>query len=152
VGHHRRGGARPPHVQDLLDDDAAWFSLTEAADIAAAIGPDASGLLPQLRSLLEHNYDWVRINAAVAVWTIAGAAETSVVLDVLLQAWESNPGVAGHVTGFLLRMGEHAEPAVAQVKAALAERGRSGRLDAIADDEKLQANCRELLDRFDLSD
>ncbi|GAA2147312.1 hypothetical protein GALLR39Z86_32580 [Glycomyces algeriensis] len=39
----------------------------------------------------------------------------------------------------------HAVPAVARVKAALAEPGRSDRLDAIADDEALQGTCQVLL-------
>lgn len=137
-----------PHLRDLLEADTSWFSLNDAADIAADIGSEASDLLPQLRDLLNHNYDWVRIHAAAAVWSIAGAAEAPIVLDVLLQAWEKNPAVAGHVTTCLLRMGDHAAPVADRVRAALAEPGRSGRLDAIADDEVLQANCRALLARF----
>lgn len=136
------------HVRDLLEAGTSWFSLNEAADIAADIGPEASDLLPQLRGLLDHNYDWVRIHAAAAVWAIAGAAEAPIVLDVLLQAWEKNPAVAGHVTECLLRMGDHAAPAADRVRAALAKPGRSGRLDAIADDEALQANWRSFLVRL----
>ncbi|MGN9783830.1 hypothetical protein ACTMTF_20520 [Nonomuraea sp. ZG12] len=125
-----------------------FFWKTRAADVLAEIGPPAVAALPQLRQLLTDRYDWVRIHGAAAVWTIGGEAETSIVLDILLQAWSQNPATGDHIVAFLDRMGLAAEPALPQVRSELTLPRRNARFASIRRDEELQRVCHAIIGRL----
>lgn len=137
-----------PLLLGLLDDSVT-FHISDAADVLAEIGPPATDALPRLRNLLTHDYEWVRVHCAAALWEIGGAAESPVVLDTLLQAMAKTPATANHVVACLDRMGPHAAPALPLLREQLAEPRRGGRFQNIDHDEELQRVSRTLLARFD---
>ncbi|MFF3518193.1 HEAT repeat domain-containing protein [Streptomyces sp. NPDC002573] len=100
-----------PLLLGLLDDPIT-FRISGAADLLGEMGPRASVALPRLRGLLTHDYEWVRVHCAAALWEIGGEAEASAVLYALLQAMARNSATANHVVACLDRMGPLAAPAL----------------------------------------
>lgn len=137
-----------PLLLGLLDDPIT-FRISDAADLLGEIGPPASIALPRLRGLLTHDYEWVRVHCAAALWEIAGEAEAPPVLDVLLQAMAKNPATANHVVNCLDRMGSLAAPALPLLREQLARPRRGGRFQSIDHDEELQQVSRTLIARLD---
>ncbi|MBC2906239.1 HEAT repeat domain-containing protein [Streptomyces cupreus] len=86
-----------PLLLGLLDDRIT-FRIGDAADLLGEIGPPAYGVLPRLRDLLTHDYEWVRVPCAAALWEIGGEAEAPAVLDTLLQAMTQNPATGTAIT------------------------------------------------------
>ena len=105
-------------------------------------------MLPRLRELLAHSYEWVRVHCAAAIWEISGEADAPAVLETLLQAWAHNPATANHVVACLDRMGPAAEPALPQLRAQLALPQRGGRFASIDNDEELQRLSRAIIGRL----
>ena len=132
---------------DLLDDSAP-FRIGEAATVLTEIGPPAQEALPRLRDLLTHDYEWVRVPCAAALWEIGGDAEAPAVLDTLLQAWEQNSATANHVVACLDRMGAAARPALPQLRSELHQPQRRGMYNSLDNDEKLQETSRTLIERL----
>ncbi|MFH9826667.1 HEAT repeat domain-containing protein [Streptomyces bobili] len=137
-----------PLLLHLLDDRIT-FRISDAADLLGEIGPPASVALPRLRNLLTHDYEWVRVHCAAALWEIAGEAEAPAVLDALLQAMAKNPATANHVVTCLDRMGPLAAPALPLLREQLTLPRRGGRFQSIDHDEELQRVCRTLIARLD---
>ncbi|MFD5015384.1 HEAT repeat domain-containing protein [Streptomyces chartreusis] len=137
-----------PLLLNLLDDPIT-FRISDAADLLGEIGPPASVALPRLRALLRHDYEWVRVPCAAALWEIGGEAEASAVLDTLLEAWAQNPATANHVVACLDRMGPLAAPALPLLRERLAQPGRGDRFQSIAHDEELQRASRTVIARLD---
>ncbi|MER5917207.1 HEAT repeat domain-containing protein [Streptomyces sp. NPDC001982] len=133
-----------PLLLGLLDD-----RITDAADLLGEIGPPASAALPRLRNLLTHDYEWVRVPCAAALWEIGGEAEAPAVLDALLQAMAKNPATANHVVACLDRMGPLAAPALPLLREQLALPRRGGRFQSVDHDEELQRIGRTLIARLD---
>ncbi|HEX6683432.1 MAG TPA: hypothetical protein VF062_11580 [Candidatus Limnocylindrales bacterium] len=136
-----------PLLLDLLDDRIA-FRIMDAAGVLGEIGPPGAAALPRLRELLRHNYEWVRVQCAAALWEIGGDAEVPSVLETLLRAWEHNPATANHVVACLNRMGMAAQPALPLLRAQLALPRRGGRFATIEDDEELQRISRTVIERL----
>jgi HEAT repeat protein len=122
------------------------FEMADAADVLGEIGPPAEAAVPRLRELLTHNYEWVRIHAASALWDIV-ADET--VLDTLLQAWTQTPATGNFVVSCLDRMGPAAAPALPELHAQLALPQRGGRFASIDNDEELQRVGHAIVARFE---
>jgi HEAT repeat protein len=137
-----------PLLLDLLDDRIT-FRISDAADLLGEIGPPASVALPRLRGLLTHDYEWVRVHCAAALWEIGGQAEAPAVLDALLQAMAKNSATANHVVACLDRMGLLAAPALPLLREQLAQPRRGGRFQSIDHDEQLQRVGRTLIARLD---
>lgn len=137
-----------PLLLDLLDDRIT-FRISDAADLLGEIGPPASVALPRLRGLLTHDYEWVRVHCAAALWEIGGQAEAPAVLDALLQAMAKNSATANHVVACLDRMGPLAAPALPLLREQLAQPRRGGRFQSIDHDEQLQRVGRTLIARLD---
>ncbi|MFC0540530.1 HEAT repeat domain-containing protein [Kutzneria chonburiensis] len=133
-----------PLLYSLLHDDHHTSKLTTAADVFAEIGPAAVAAVPRLRALLAHDYDWVRIHAASALWAIT---RDQTVLDTLLQAWSQNPSTGNFVVACLDRMGPAATPALPDLltQLALPQRGRYRHIDS---DEELQRVGRAVVSRL----
>ncbi|MEE1757821.1 HEAT repeat domain-containing protein [Streptomyces sp. SP18BB07] len=145
-------GRDPAEVMPLLLgllDDSITFRIGDAADLLGEIGPPASVALPRLRGLLTHEYEWVRVHCAAALWEIGGEAEAPAVLDALLQAMAQNPATANHVVACLDRMGPLAAPALSLLREQLALPRRGGRFQSIDHDEELQRVSRTLIARLD---
>lgn len=121
------------------------FEINAAADVLVEIGPAAAAAAPRLRELLDHNYDWVRVHAATALWAVAG---DEVVLEVLLQAWAQNSATGNAVVACLNRMGPAAAPALPELRRQLALPRRGGRYGGIDTDEELQRQGRAIVARF----
>ncbi|MGI8333613.1 HEAT repeat domain-containing protein [Actinomadura scrupuli] len=136
-----------PLLHDLLEDRIP-FQISEAADVLGAIGRPAVAALPRLRELLAHDYEWVRVACAAALWEMGGEAEASTVLDTLLQVWAQNPATANHVVACLDRMGLAAESALPQLRSQLALPQRGGRFASIDNDEELQRVSRLIIARL----
>jgi HEAT repeat protein len=137
-----------PLLLGLLDDPIT-FRISDAADLLGEIGPPASVALPRLHSLLTHDYEWVRVHCAAALWEIGGEAEAPAVLNALLQAMAQNPATANHVVACLDRMGPLAVPALPLLREQLALPRRGGRFQSIDHDEELQRIGRTLITRLD---
>ncbi|MER6075358.1 HEAT repeat domain-containing protein [Streptomyces sp. NPDC001817] len=137
-----------PLLLGLLDDRIT-FRISDAADLLGEIGPPASAALPQLRNLLTHDYEWVRVHCAAALWEIGGEAEAPAVLDALLQAMAKNSATANHVVACLDRMGPLAAPALPLLREQLALPRRGGRFQSVDHDEELQRVGRILIARLD---
>ncbi|MGW4303572.1 HEAT repeat domain-containing protein [Streptomyces sp. NPDC004646] len=136
-----------PLLLDLLADHIT-FHIGDAADLLGEIGPPASAALPRLRDLLTHDYEWVRVHCAAALWEIAGPAEASAALDALLQAMTKNPATANHVMTCLDHMGPLAAPALPLLREQLAQPRRGGRFQSIENDEELQRVAHTLIARL----
>jgi HEAT repeat protein len=134
-----------PLLLHLLDDSIT-FRISDAAELLGEIGPPASAALPRLRNLLRHDYEWVRVHCAAALWEIGGEAEAPAVMDALLQAMAQNPATANHVVTCLNRMGPLAAPAL--LREHLARPRRGGRFQSIDHDEELQRVSRTLITRL----
>ncbi|WP_445530015.1 HEAT repeat domain-containing protein [Streptomyces cyslabdanicus] len=137
-----------PLLLGLLDDRIT-FRISDAADLLGEMGPPASAALPRLRDLLTHDYEWVRVHCAAALWEIGGEAEAPAVLDALLEAMAQNPATANHVVACLDRMGPLAAPALPLLREQLALPRRGGRFESIDHDEELQWVGRTLIARLD---
>ncbi|WNM32633.1 HEAT repeat domain-containing protein [Streptomyces sp. Li-HN-5-11] len=137
-----------PLLLGLLDDRIT-FRISDAADLLGEIGPPAFTALPRLRGLLTHDYEWVRVHCAAALWEIGGQAEAPAVLDALLQAMAKNPATANHVVACLDRMGSLAAPALPLLREQLALPRRGGRFKSVDHDEELQRVGRTLIARLD---
>jgi hypothetical protein len=122
------------------------FEMADAADVLGEIGPPAEAAVPRLRVLLTHNYEWVRIHAAAALWDIVG---DETVLDTLLQAWTQTPATGNFVVTCLDRMGPAAAPALPELLAQLALPQRGGRFASIDNDEELQRVGHAIVARFE---
>ncbi|WP_217553696.1 HEAT repeat domain-containing protein [Streptomyces sp. GbtcB6] len=133
-----------PLLLGLLDDHTS-----DAAELLGEIGPHASAALPRLRTLLVHDYDWVRLRCAAGLWEIGGEEEAPAVLDALLRAMAENPATANHVVTCLDRMGPLAAPALPLLREQLALPRRGGRFQNIDHDEELQRIGRTLIARLD---
>ncbi|MFJ2865946.1 HEAT repeat domain-containing protein [Kitasatospora sp. NPDC087314] len=145
----RATGADPAEIlPPLLDLLADGTRPTDIADLFAAIGPAAAGALPRLRELLGHDYEWVRVHCAAALWSIGGEPEAPAVLETLLQAWEQNQSTANLVVACLDRMGIAAEPALPLIREQLARRRRGGRFTSIDNDKELQRIGHAIIQRF----
>ncbi|AVV46573.1 hypothetical protein C6376_39650 [Streptomyces sp. P3] len=136
-----------PLLLGLLDDPIT-FRISDAAELLGEIGPPASVALPRLRGLLAHDYEWVRVPCAAALWEIGGEAEAPAVLDTLLQAMAENPATANRVVACLDRMGPLAAPALPLLREQLALPRRGGRFQSIDHDEELQRIGRTLITRL----
>ncbi|WP_236062343.1 HEAT repeat domain-containing protein [Actinacidiphila acididurans] len=136
-----------PLVLELLEDRIT-FRISEAAALLGEIGPPAAVALPRLRDLLTHDYEWVRVPCAAALWEIGGEAEAPAVLDALLQAMARNPATTSHVVACLDRMGSHAAPALPLLREQLAQPRRGGGFQSIEQDEQLQWAGRTLIARL----
>ncbi|MFK0287995.1 HEAT repeat domain-containing protein [Streptomyces sp. NPDC090499] len=136
-----------PLLLGLLNDRIT-FRINDAADLLGEIGPPASAALPRLRNLLTHDYEWVRVHCAAALWEIGGEAEAPAVLDTVLQAMAKNPATANHVVACLDRMGPLAAPALPLLREQLALPRRGGRFQSIDHDEELQRIGRTLIARL----
>jgi hypothetical protein len=136
-----------PLLHDLLTG-RAFFWITAAAGVLGQIGPPAAAALPRLRDLLAHDYEWVRVHCAAAIWEIGGHAETPAILDTLLRAWAQNPATANHVLACLDRMGPAAQPALPQLRSELARPRRGGRFASIDNDQELQRLSRAIIARL----
>ncbi|MFF4259359.1 HEAT repeat domain-containing protein [Streptomyces sp. NPDC001663] len=137
-----------PLLLGLLDDRIT-FRIGDAADLLGEIGAPASAALPRLRNLLTHDYEWVRVHCAAALWEIGGEAEAPAVLNTLLQAMAKNSATANHVVACLDRMGPLAAPALPLLREQLALPRRGGRFASIDHDEELQRIGRTLITRLD---
>ncbi|MFI1075981.1 HEAT repeat domain-containing protein [Streptomyces puniciscabiei] len=137
-----------PLLLSLLDDRIT-FRISDAADVLGEIGPPASAALPRLRGLLTHDYEWVRVHCAAALWENGGQAEAPAVLDALLQATAQNPASAKHVVACLDRMGPLAAPALPLLREQLGMPRCGGRFKSIDHDEELQRVSRTLIARLD---
>ncbi|MFI1035946.1 HEAT repeat domain-containing protein [Streptomyces sp. NPDC020951] len=137
-----------PLLLHLLDDRIT-FCIIDAADLLGEIGPPASIALPRLRNLLTHDYEWVRVHCAAALWEIGGEAEAPPVLNALLQAMAKNSATANHVVACLDRMGPLAAPALPLLREQLAQPRRGGRFQSVDHDEALQRIGRTLIARLD---
>ncbi|OIJ98952.1 hypothetical protein BIV25_10570 [Streptomyces sp. MUSC 14] len=137
-----------PLLLDLLDDRIT-FRIRDAAALLGEIGPPASDALPRLRNLLTHDYEWVRVHCAAALWEIGGEAEAPAVLDTLLQAMAQNPATANHVMACLNRIGPLAAPALPLLREQPALNRRGGRFRSVEHDEELQRLGRTLIARLD---
>ncbi|WP_042379423.1 hypothetical protein [Streptacidiphilus melanogenes] len=62
-----------PLLLDLLDDTIT-FRISDATEVLGQIGAPAAAALPRLRSLLTHEYEWVRVPCAVACLARMGTA------------------------------------------------------------------------------
>ncbi|MGW7426976.1 HEAT repeat domain-containing protein [Streptomyces sp. NPDC054813] len=136
-----------PLLLGLLDGRIT-LHIGDAADLLGEIGPPASAALPRLRDLLTHDYEWVRVHCAAALWEIGGEAEAPAVLDALLQAMAKNSATANHVVTCLDRMGALAVPALPLLREQLALPRRGGRFQSIDHDEELQRVGRTLIARL----
>lgn len=134
-----------PLLLGLLDDRIT-FRISDAADLLGEIGPSASAAL---RNLLTHDYEWVRVHCAAALWEIVGEAEAPAVLGALLQAMARNSATANHVVACLDRMGPLAAPALSLLREQLALPRRGGRFGSVEHDEELQRVGRVLMARLD---
>ncbi|MFF0075655.1 HEAT repeat domain-containing protein [Streptomyces sp. NPDC005494] len=130
-----------PRLHDLLDS----HQHRDAADVLGRIGPPAAPALPRLKAMLSAHYDWARLHAAVAVWDIAGAAESDAVIRTLMEVWQGNDATAFHVVTCLERMGPAAAPALPLLRAEAARARRSRGVDL---DDELHRTCRTLERRF----
>ncbi|MFM9632838.1 HEAT repeat domain-containing protein [Streptomyces galilaeus] len=137
-----------PLLLHLLDDRIT-FRISDAAGLLGEIGPPASIALPRLRNLLTHEYEWVRVHCAAALWEVGGEAEAPAVLNAQLQAMAKNSATANHVVACLDRMGPLAAPALPLLREQLAQPRRGGRFQSIDHDEELQRVCRTLIARLD---
>jgi HEAT repeat protein len=137
-----------PLLLDLLDDSIT-FRISDAADLLGEIGPPASAALPRLQGLLTHDYEWVRVHCASALWEIGGQAEAPAVLDALLQAMAQNSATAPHVVACLDRIGPLAAAALTSLREQLARPRRGGRFQSIDHDEALQRVGSNLITRLD---
>ncbi|MFK0111706.1 HEAT repeat domain-containing protein [Streptomyces sp. NPDC091217] len=136
-----------PLLLGLLDGPIT-FHIGDAAGLLGEMGPPASIAMPRLRDLLTHDYEWVRVHCAAALWEIGGEAEAPAVLDTLLQAMTRNPATANHVVTCLDRMGSLAAPALPLLREQLALPRRGGRFQSIDHDEELQRVGRTLIARL----
>ncbi|WP_370368073.1 HEAT repeat domain-containing protein [Catenulispora sp. GP43] len=127
------------------------YFLDVVAEILGQIGADATEAVPYLKKLAgaqdEWN-QWSRVEAADALWRIAGEPATQLVLDALLSAWRENQATSNAVTATLERMGAAAAPALPDLEAELAKARRGGRFDRVDTDEDLQETCRRLILRL----
>lgn len=137
-----------PLLLGLLDDRVT-FRISDAADVLGEIGPPASVALPRLRNRLAHDYEWVRVHCAAALWEIGGEAEAPAVLNALLEAMAKNPATANHVVACLDRMGPLAAPALPLLREQLALPRRGGRFQSVDHDEELQRIGHTLIARLD---
>jgi hypothetical protein len=125
-----------PAAAALLNTNGSWSAYSDGAYVLAEYGPEAAIALPRLRELMSHNYDWVRVAAAEAVWATSGDTESTV--PVLVAAWEQNAATARVVAPVLARMGAAASPALALAQAELAAVRRSGNRNANEDQTVLE--------------
>lgn len=130
---------------DVLLYEGNTSEIIDAANVLTEIGPTAAGAVPRLRELLAHNYEWVRVHAAAALWAIGG---DNSVLDPLLQVWKQNPATGNAVLACLDRMGPAAAPALPELRTQLALPRRAGRFDEIGDDEELSRLGRTIIARL----
>lgn len=131
-----------------------WSGRIDALRVIARMGPEAAGLLPELRGLVaspEENGGWVAGALATALWEAGRDEEES--LPVLLRAWSAHVDNRPDVAGVWAQMGTAARSAVPVVrKELLAARrhdntGGTGRIRyRCADDELLLGHGRALLE------
>ncbi|MFF8954208.1 PBS lyase [Streptomyces sp. NPDC014894] len=128
-----------------------------AAGVLGTMGLAARPAVPELRLLLRSADPWTRVDAALALWRVTGAAETA--WRVLAQSWAAVPftrvpiaerlaertGAAGRPTA------ERAEGAERVLRAELSRARRHNAIDGgygshdIVRDERLLALCRRAL-------
>lgn len=120
----------------------------DAANLLGRIGPPAATALPRVREL-----HWAsdrrrsRLRPyAIAIWDIAGEAETHLVLDALRSALDGPYAMGVEVVACLDRMGAAAEPALPALRKRLAEPDR-GIWANLRDDHELQRRGQAILAR-----
>ncbi|MGW1407517.1 HEAT repeat domain-containing protein [Streptomyces sp. NPDC002403] len=125
--------------------------VRSAANALGMLGARAAVVAPRLRALLGHEEQWLRIDAAVALWEVSGRADESV--PVLLADWEKNHHVRVRVAEGLARMGAAGagSDAARVLRAELTSVRRHNAMDGVFgshdtyEDEKLLALCRQAL-------
>ncbi|GLV85823.1 hypothetical protein Slala03_55120 [Streptomyces lavendulae subsp. lavendulae] len=133
-----------PRLTSLLDTQEQ-----KAADVLGRIGAPAASALPHLRQMLQAGNERTQMHAAAAIYDIGGPTEATVVLPVLLKAWEQNDSTANHVLECLQRMGPAAAPALPRIHAELALARRSGGFfKTVEQDEALQRAAHTIIDQL----
>ncbi|MET9662464.1 PBS lyase, partial [Streptomyces sp. NPDC006510] len=125
--------------------------LRSAVNALGGLGARAAVVAPRLRALLGHEEQWLRVDAAVALWEVSGRAEESV--PVLLADWEKSRHVRVRVAEGLARMGAAGagSDAARVLRAELTSVRRHNAMDGVFgshdtyEDEKLLALCRQAL-------
>ncbi|MCX5429007.1 HEAT repeat domain-containing protein [Streptomyces sp. NBC_00257] len=125
--------------------------LRSAVNALGGLGVRAAVVAPRLRALLGHDEQWLRVDAAVALWDVSGRAQESV--PVLLADWEKNHHVRIRVAEGLARMGAAGagSDAARVLRAELTSVRRHNAMDGVFgshdtyEDEQLLALCRQAL-------
>ncbi|WP_406013261.1 PBS lyase [Streptomyces sp. NBC_00984] len=125
--------------------------VRSAVNALGGLGARAAVVAPRLRALLGHEEQWLRVDAAVALWDVSGRADESV--PVLLADWEKNHHVRIRVAEGLARMGAAGagSDAARVLRAELTSVRRHNAMDGVFgshdayEDEKLLALCRQAL-------
>ncbi|MEE1767511.1 PBS lyase [Streptomyces sp. JV185] len=143
-------GAVLPVLIDGLGAERV-HEVRSTVNALGGLGARAAVVAPRLRALLGHEEQWLRIDAAVALWEVSGRAEESV--PVLLADWEKNHHVRVRVAEGLARMGAAGagSDAARVLRAELTSVRRHNAMDGVFgshdtyEDEKLLALCRQAL-------
>ncbi|MFE6663715.1 HEAT repeat domain-containing protein [Streptomyces sp. NPDC057697] len=125
--------------------------VRSAVNALGGLGARAEVVAPRLRALLGHGEQWLRVDAAIALWEVSGRADESV--RVLLAEWETSRHVRVRVAEGLARMGAAGagSDAAHVLRAELASVRRHNAMDGVFgshdtyEDEKLLALCRRAL-------
>jgi hypothetical protein len=141
-------------VLPLLQAQLASNAVTSrtAVEIITELGPAAAPAAPRLRGLLTAPEIWMRLDAAVALWTVVGDPEP--VLPVLRASWHENPHTRPTVAHCARLMGPAAAPLAPFLRRELAAVRRHNHSEHhygshdISADENLLETCREALFRM----
>ncbi|SFX26170.1 HEAT repeat domain-containing protein [Streptomyces atratus] len=125
--------------------------VRSAVNALGGLGARAAVVAPRLRALLGHEEQWLRVDAAVALWEVSGRADESV--PVLLADWAKSRHVRVRVAECLARMGAAGagSDAARALRAELTSVRRYNAMDGVFgshdtyEDEKLLALCRQAL-------
>ncbi|MFG1998757.1 hypothetical protein ACGFNU_06375 [Spirillospora sp. NPDC048911] len=122
-----------------------------AAVALAAMGVDGAPAADSLRGLLDDGtQQWIRLDAAVALWRTTGDAETA--LPVLLGLWNENAYARSHIARTAGEMGAAAQAALPVLRRELATARRHNHDinggHSIHDDELLLRECTTALARI----
>ncbi|MES9508517.1 HEAT repeat domain-containing protein [Streptomyces sp. NPDC000609] len=125
--------------------------LRSAVNALGGLGTGAAVVAPRLRALLGHGEQWLRVDAAIALWEVSGRADESV--PALLAEWDTSRHVRVRVAEGLARMGAAGagSDAAHVLRAELTSVRRHNAMDGVFgshdtyEDEKLLALCRRAL-------
>jgi HEAT repeat protein len=142
-----RHAASVPVLVSVIHDSrstknaAAKLAASRAAECLGLIGAEATLAAPVLREALTHDYEWVRVQAARALWRIEGKAEE--VVAVLIAETRGRP--AGLVAIECLgEIGPLASPGIPALKRILDSDRRVA--ETVEDDEAFQAAAERALE------